>query len=301
LPDLLLSWQNPLIVRVVQEGLDLACGGQMLEHIEKLIELDDIGEIWQLHCARMIEFGFDRLIYGMSRFMSGGTTIRDIEDSLILHNHEKAYIDEFFGKRMYGDAPMVRWSMENVGYCSWRWVADQLAAGKLSAAEMKVLEFNQRHDVLAGMSFSFADTSSRARGGIGLCARRGLTHDDVDAIYAKHGREISVLNALMHLKISSMPFATSRRPLTTRQREVLEWVADGKTTADIALILGLTQATVEKHLRLAREALDVETTAQAVLKASVQRQIFLNQSNSSGKSRNLSNGSGNPYWSKPLT
>ena len=31
---------------------------------------------------------------------------------------------------------------------------------------------------------------------------------------------------------------------------------------------------VEKHLRLAREALDVETTAQAVLKASLQRQIF---------------------------
>jgi len=66
-----------------------------------------------------------------------------------------------------------------------------------------------------------------------------------------------------------------RRPLTRRQREVLEWVGDGKTVQDIALLMGLTPATVEKHLRLAREALEVGTTAQAVLKASYQNQIFV--------------------------
>jgi LuxR family transcriptional regulator len=37
----------------------------------------------------------------------------------------------------------------------------------------------------------------------------------------------------------------------------------------------LNPATVEKHLRLAREALDVDTTAQAILKASTQNQFFL--------------------------
>jgi LuxR family transcriptional regulator len=45
--------------------------------------------------------------------------------------------------------------------------------------------------------------------------------------------------------------------------------------------MGLTAATVEKHLRLAREALDVDTTAQAVLKASFQNQIFLTASQDS--------------------
>lgn len=44
---------------------------------------------------------------------------------------------------------------------------------------------------------------------------------------------------------------------------------------DIALLLGLTPATAEKHLRLARAALNVETTAQAVLKAAFQNQIFI--------------------------
>jgi len=38
--------------------------------------------------------------------------------------------------------------------------------------------------------------------------------------------------------------------------------------------MGLTTATVEKHLRKAREALQVETTVQAVMKASLKRQFL---------------------------
>ena len=52
-------------------------------------------------------------------------------------------------------------------------------------------------------------------------------------------------------------------------------VADGKTVQDAALLMELNPATVEKHLRLAREALEVETTAQAIRKVSTHNQFFL--------------------------
>ena len=79
----------------------------------------------------------------------------------------------------------------------------------------------------------------------------------------------------MHLRLTQLPYPVQRRPLTERQREALEWVADGKTTQDIAMLMEISQAMVEKHLRLAREALSVETTAHAVAKASVLNQIFI--------------------------
>lgn len=82
------------------------------------------------------------------------------------------------------------------------------------------------------------------------------------------------MNNVMHLKLLTLPYSGERQ-LTKRQREVLQWVGDGKTTQDIAVLLELTPATVEKHLRLAREALDVETTAQAVLKAAFYNQMFV--------------------------
>ena len=78
----------------------------------------------------------------------------------------------------------------------------------------------------------------------------------------------------MHLKLLTLPYSGAR-PLTRRQIEVLQWVGDGKTNDDIAILMGLTVGTVEKHLRLARDALNVETTAQAVLKASFFNQMFL--------------------------
>jgi len=122
----------------------------------------------------------------------------------------------------------------------------------------------------------------RAKGAIGLCARDGMTQDDVDALWAESGSEIELANKILHLKVVQLPHTTGqRRQLTARQREVLEWVGDGKTTQDIALLIGLTAATVEKHLRLARESLAVETTAQAVMKAAFANQMFILDATSS--------------------
>ncbi len=83
-----------------------------------------------------------------------------------------------------------------------------------------------------------------------------------------------MLNNLAHLKISSLPHTGPHRPLAGLQRKVLEWVADGKTTQDIAMIMDLSLGTVEKHLRLARKVLAVGTTAHAVQKVSRLNQLF---------------------------
>ena len=52
--------------------------------------------------------------------------------------------------------------------------------------------------------------------------------------------------------------------LTAREREVLGWTAAGRRQTDIAAGLGLSDRTVENHLRRIRQKLGVATTAQAV-------------------------------------
>lgn len=247
----------------------------MLTYVSRLIDCDTIEEAWKLHTDRMAEFGFGRLLYGYTSQRSG-TSFGDPEDMIILSNHKREYIRHFMDGGLYFHAPMVRWAAENVGACSWRWMAENQEA--LSRDELKVVEFNRRMGVTAGYSISFQDTSVRSKGAIALTAEEGVSQDEVDALWARHGEEITVLNKLTHLRITTLPRVTHGRSLTRRQREVLEWVGDGKTIQDIALLMELTPATVEKHLRLARAALDVETTAQAVLKASINHQIFVLES-----------------------
>jgi DNA-binding NarL/FixJ family response regulator len=55
--------------------------------------------------------------------------------------------------------------------------------------------------------------------------------------------------------------------LSDREVEALTWVARGKTSAEIAQILGLSKRTVDFHIDNAREKLGAATRTQAVMKA----------------------------------
>lgn len=245
---------------------------ELLEFLERVTAARTIEAVWSELVAVMDRAGFDRLIYGFTRFRTV-QSFGDPDDLLILTNHDCAYTDRFIGERLYANAPMVRWAAENTGACSWRWIQDH--RDHLTEAELRVAEFNRQMGVVAGYSISFPAQRQREKGALALTARPGMTQDEVDVVWAREGRTLLQMATVAHQKITTLPYTGARRPLTSRQREALEWVGDGKTTQDIATIMGLTAATVEKHLRLAREALDVETTAQAVLKASFQNQIFV--------------------------
>lgn len=239
-----------------------------------LLNAPHIEELWDLHTTLMAKYGFDRLIYGYTRYRTA-TSLGDPDDFVLLTNHKSDYSDVFIGEGLYFHAPMVRWALDNDGACSWSVMHEMAQTNTMTGPERKVLEFNLQQGVTAGYSISFKSISPRTKGAIALTGREGLSQDDIDAIWARHGDDIIVLNTITHLRILSLPYAAPGQSLTNRQREVLGWVGDGKTIQDIALLLGLTGATVEKHLRLARDSLNVETTAQAVLKAAFQNQMFI--------------------------
>ncbi len=179
----------------------------------------------------------------------------------------------YFQGGFYAKTPVFRWAERNSGACTWMWVKEAYEAGKLSAEEAEAVRQNIARGVTAGICGSFPEVSSRSKGAIGLIADTRLSHADVEQIFAAKREEILVVANMMHLTIVHLPQLSRHRALSPRQREALEWVADGKTTQDVALLMGVSPAMVEKHLRLAREALAVETTAQAVAKGALLNMI----------------------------
>lgn len=242
----------------------------LIAHLERLTSARSVEELWDIHTNQMREYGFDRVMYGFTRYRTS-SSLGDPQDWVLLSNQTADYMKTFFDEGLYYNAPMIRWALNNDGACSWRWMVE---VDNLSDAEKRVIAFNQKMGVTAGYTISFRSISERTKAATALTARAGLDQAAVDKTWAEHGNAIVVMNNVMHLKLLTLPY-TGDRHLTKRQREVLQWVGDGKTTQDIAILLGLTSATVEKHLRLAREALDVETTAQAVLKAAFYNQMFI--------------------------
>lgn len=244
---------------------------EYLNHISCAKTLE---ELWAAHTLKMAQYGFDRLLYGYTRYKTE-TSLGDPEDFVILSNHSQDYIDGFLHSGLYFHAPMLHWALEHEGAKSWKMIYEIMEDKTMTDQQRQVYQFNLSKGVTAGYTVSFNSVSVRSKGAISLCAKEGMTQEDVDKVWSEHGEDILLMNNVAHLKILTLPYTAPNRSLTKRQREALEWVGDGKTTQDIAILMGLTSATVEKHLRLAREALSVETTAQAVLKAALHNQMFV--------------------------
>ncbi len=242
-------------------------------HIETITAARTTSLVWDELCRALQAYGFDRLIYGHTRYRDGNW-LGNPEDWLFLARHDAAYVRDFIDSGLFRSSPMLLWALDNEGACSWRTTQERLSTATISEDEKKVIDFNNSMGVLAGYTISFRGLSPRFCGILALTASADHTQARIDATWMAYGREIMMLANIAHLRLIGLPHDGGRR-LTARQAEVLGWVAEGKATQDIAAIVGISAATVEKHLRLARQALDVETTAQALVKLAYRNQIHL--------------------------
>ncbi|QGY02304.1 LuxR family transcriptional regulator [Methylobacterium mesophilicum SR1.6/6] len=69
------------------------------------------------------------------------------------------------------------------------------------------------------------------------------------------------------LLMNTRPTASEPVRLAPREREALQWAAEGKTDSEIGVVMGITAAGVDYHLRSARTKLDTVNRAHTVAQA----------------------------------
>ncbi|GHG79727.1 autoinducer binding domain-containing protein [Pseudodonghicola xiamenensis] len=112
------------------------------------------------------------------------------------------------------------------------------------------------------------------RGPYGECGLLSVTRDCSETDWKKLKREVigELQFAAVHMHDNVMRsgvlHSALRRPtLSSRELQILQWTAAGKSQQDIGDILSISHRTVEVHLRSGREKLSALTTAQAVGRA----------------------------------
>ena len=237
----------------------------IVEHLNRIAREETVHGVWDAMVGVLTSYGFDRALYVSTRFRTA-RSIGALEDALLLSRHDPAYVHAMLDRGLVRHVPMVQ--RTEPGCRLWGEEAPKAGIAGL------VGEMRERLGMVAGCDVVFREASGRLWGAVEFCARSGLSRTDVASIWARHGHEIELLCNMAHLKISHLPSWGGRRPLTAKQRRVLHWAAEGKTAQETAMIMGLSQATVEKHLRLARDSLDVQTTGQAIAKAAQWNQLL---------------------------
>ncbi len=97
---------------------------------------------------------------------------------------------------------------------------------------------------------------------------------DPEVFYALHLMAVHYHHRI--LEIGGDLFTPLRQNrLTTREKECLKWVARGKTSWEIAFILGISENAINFHIKNIFRKLDVSTRAMAVFQASQLGLIYI--------------------------
>lgn len=194
--------------------------------------------------------------FGAYHFAAGMfNTQRPAQQTLIATEYPRAWIEHYFSRRYIDIDPTVTTaSLHQVAY-DW----DFSAARRSVAREL----FSDVYD---------------------LGVRRGLTApihgpagDTFVASFAATSEEASPSEKVLLTWIAAQfhehyvtTLAPRNRPapdLTARERDCLTWVARGKSSWDIGAILGISENTVNFHLKNAFVKLDVKGRTMGVVKA----------------------------------
>ena len=240
--------------------------------IEKIIAAKSIEDAWTPFCSLARSAGFDSMAYGTNRLRHTGT-FGERAHSFFMSNMPETFASVYWDNDEYRNDFAAEWAFLNNGAISLKDAALPYHNGTANAYQIATHKKIRTLGATSGYAIGFNHPNATSAAAVGL-VNFGKSHDATDAIWARRGAEIETTARILHLKILTMPLPVLTKRLTDRQRDVLRWVAQGKTTAEVATILGLSQATIEKHLRQARDNLGASNTTQAVLNAQLYTDVF---------------------------
>ena len=128
-----------------------------------------------------------------------------------------------------------------------------------------------------GLNVGWAQSSCDAQGAVGMLTL-ARSHDELSPAELRH--KAPYMTWLAHAAQTGMARLEAGRQvwgqaapqeLTAREREMLRWTADGKTSGDIAQITGIAERTVNFHLNNAVAKLGAANKTAAAVKAAILR------------------------------
>lgn len=206
---------------------------------------------------------------GFKYFMMTGLPSlgEDVETLIIANKWPDGWTDRYREGRFFMDDPVSRSSFSMAQPFTWeqaRNVFEQTARAAQIEGEAK--EFG----MVDGMGFPMFDPNNwQAVVSLAADTPVSLSRRESGVIYLA-----SVMAQSQAAELNAADRAGTTE-LTPRERDVLTWMAHGKSNWETATILGISEGTVRIHLSSIRAKLSASNTTHAVARALRTRQISL--------------------------
>lgn len=227
-----------------------------LDFVQRLQRLTDYDEICQLIVKELAWFG---LTHVSSISLPGPG--RDADECILMNTRPREFVARYIEKNYVVRDPVITELRRTVNPFSWR---DIRARRDLSKVEKAIMDEGREFGAHDGLTIPIVSLS----GAMSLFCPCGLEPDlsdrgraalEVIAIYSDQALKRAVLRGQRD--------APAHTPLTPREREIMQWVAAGKTDEEIGDILSIGSTTVTSHVENAKQKLDAFRRTYAVVQA----------------------------------
>jgi LuxR family quorum sensing-dependent transcriptional regulator len=227
-----------------------------LDFVQRLQRLTDYEEICRLVTDELEWFGYTHV-----SCISMPSPGQDQAECLLMNTRPREYVANYIEKNHVARDPAVTELRRTLSPFSWSDIRERRG---LTRPELRIIDEAREFDVRDGMTIPIVTRS----GTITLfcpCGRdpnvsqRARAAVEIIGIYANH--------ALKRAVLQQQRTEAVRTPLTPREREIMQWVASGKTDDEIADILSISTTTVTTHVEHAKQKLDAFRRTYAVVQA----------------------------------
>ena len=226
------------------------------EFVERVSQLDD-------HDLICDEIELELLRYGLTSVtimkIPGPTEL--FADSILLNTRPREYTEHYENENYLAKDPVVLELSRTMDAYSWG-----------DVRQSQVLSRKQNHIIDEGREFGATDgfmvPIHSLSGELSIFSTCGEDPDLSKS--ARAALEILGMygfEALKRTRLKQRHQAPAYQPLTQREREVMQWVAVGKTDDEIAEILSVATTTITFHLQNTRRKLNACNRTYAVVKA----------------------------------
>jgi len=186
------------------------------------------------------------------------------EPPAVVSNLSEKWIQRYIGDGLYLYDPVLQVALRDVVPLDW---SDLQRRHNLSASELQVLEESERHGYAGGLAVPVMGPGP-CRAILNLPRTNGSAHQKVSGAQMNSCHLLALhFHSRVRPLLSKGDDSTEDFKITRRELECVLWAARGKTSWETAVILNISEATVNFHLTNAMKKLRVFSRAHAIAKA----------------------------------
>lgn len=230
------------------------------ELIESLSQAKTVEDLHAACSALCEQYGFDRFIYG-ARFPSSFVK----PSYVFISGYPTEWRSHYIAENFQEIDPTVTHCYSHVTPIGWEQI---LAQEKQNHLIHRFMGEAREFGLNSGVSFPIHSNRGESAM-LSLASERSEAQARTDILHVMPYAQlfITYLHEAARKIFEQQVLPLKQAHLTNRERQCLLWAAEGKTTWETSVILGVAERTVRFHLRNASEKLNVVSRQHAVARA----------------------------------